>query len=228
MEASLERSQPFLVGYPSLRRSVYGSARKDAGLHLLSRLDSMGELIVKWRPKSQGATRGLSKRPRLKRAERKRATPRDEGVPSHGLASEGLLGRALNAISESALVTDADQRIVYANAAFTAVTGYSAEEVLGRNCRLLQGPGTDALTVTTVRMTLARQETFRGEILNYRKDGTAFWNALTVSPLRNEDGVVTHFVSVQRDITAQKNPAGAARDSGPARPRDRAAQPHGP
>lgn len=121
-----------------------------------------------------------------------------------GLVSDGLLSHALDAVSESSLVTDAQQRIVYANAAFTAVTGFSAGEVIGRNCRLLQGPGTDSSTVAALRGTLARKETFRGEILNYRKDGTPFWNSLTISPLRDGEGTVTHFVSVQRDITGQK------------------------
>lgn len=129
--------------------------------------------------------------------------PGGEG-PASGLVPDALLRHALDAVSEGALVTDADQRIVYANAAFTAVTGYSAQEVIGRNCRLLQGPGSDSLNLTALRMTLARKETFRGEILNYRKDGTPFWNALTVSPLRDSDGAVTHFVSVQHDVTAQK------------------------
>lgn len=124
--------------------------------------------------------------------------------PARGLVSDALLGHALDTVSEGSLVTDADQRIVYANAAFTAVTGYSAAEVIGRNCSLLQGPGTDSLTVTALRVTLSRQENFRGEILNYRKDGTPFWNALTVSPIRDSGGAVTHFVSVQRDITTQK------------------------
>ncbi len=123
---------------------------------------------------------------------------------SSGLVSDALLSHALEAVSESSLVTDAQHRIVYANAAFTAVTGFSAGEVIGRNCRLLQGPGTDSSTVAALRGTLARRQTFRGEILNYRKDGTPFWNSLTISPLRDNEGTVTHFVSVQRDITGQK------------------------
>ncbi|MBE4719000.1 GGDEF domain-containing protein [Pseudarthrobacter sp. AB1] len=119
--------------------------------------------------------------------------------------SHALLARALDTVSESSLITDAEQRIIYANNAFTAVSGYSGQDVMGRNCRFLQGPGSDALTVAALRMTLARGETFRGEILNYRMDGTPFWNALTVSPLRDGDGTITHFVSVQRDVTAQKS-----------------------
>ncbi|MHA7263577.1 putative bifunctional diguanylate cyclase/phosphodiesterase [Arthrobacter sp. TMN-37] len=116
---------------------------------------------------------------------------------------ESLLSQALNAVSEGSLITDADQDIVYANAAFSTITGYAREEVIGRNCRFLQGPGSDSETLAAMRGRLARGETFRGNLLNYRKNGSPFWNALTISPLRGEDGRITHYVSIQRDITAQ-------------------------
>lgn len=121
-----------------------------------------------------------------------------------GPEPQRLFGRALDAISEGSLITDANQRILYANAAFTAVTGYSLEEVSGRNCRLLQGPETDSIVLAALRSSLLRGGSFRGEVLNYRKDGTPFWNALTVSPLRDDTGRITNFVSVQRDVTAQR------------------------
>jgi diguanylate cyclase (GGDEF)-like protein/PAS domain S-box-containing protein len=116
---------------------------------------------------------------------------------------ESLLAHALATISEGSLITDADQNTIYANAAFTAITGYTQEEMLGRNCRMLQGPGTDPETVTRLRRTVAAGEVFRGHLLNYRKHGTAFWNDVTISPLRDAAGRITHFVSVQRDITTQ-------------------------
>lgn len=133
--------------------------------------------------------------------------PRHEGAPpqnSTGSLPESLLGQALNAVSEGSVITDKAQNIVYANAAFTAVTGYSEHEVLGRNCRFLQGPGSNPQTVQALRLSLSRGKSFRGELLNYRKDGTPFWNALTVSPIKDATGALSHFVSVQRDITAQK------------------------
>ena len=123
---------------------------------------------------------------------------------SPGPLPESLLGQALNAVSEGSLITDKAQNILYANAAFTAVTGYNEYEVLGRNCRFLQGPGSDPGMLQALRLSLARGKSFRGELLNYRKDGTPFWNALTVSPIKDATGAVSHFVSVQRDITAQK------------------------
>ncbi|TDK26697.1 EAL domain-containing protein [Arthrobacter crusticola] len=125
------------------------------------------------------------------------------GGPGWPELPDSLLGHALHAVSEGSLITDAAQRIVYANAAFTTITGYTFEELLGKNCRILQGPGSDRETLAALSSRLERGETFRGTILNYRKNGSPFWNALTVSPLRDDDGRITHFVSVQRDITAQ-------------------------
>ena len=115
-----------------------------------------------------------------------------------------LLARALAASSEAALITDSQQDILYANAAFTAVTGYDQAEIVGRNCRFLQGPQTEPLMICKLRDALAAGNSFRGDILNYRKDGSPFWNELTISPLKDSHGRVTHFFSVQRDITAQR------------------------
>jgi diguanylate cyclase (GGDEF)-like protein/PAS domain S-box-containing protein len=114
-----------------------------------------------------------------------------------------LLAHALAAISEGSLITDAQQNTLYANAAFTAITGYSQEEMLGRNCRMLQGPETSRDMLAQLRATLDAGQVFRGELLNYRKDGTPFWNDLTVTPLRGTDGRITHYVSVQRDVSDQ-------------------------
>lgn len=114
-----------------------------------------------------------------------------------------LLVRALAATSEISLITDAGQNILHASNSFTAITGYAAEEVLGSNCRILQGPGTAPDAVRAIRDALSRGEKFQGDILNYRKDGSPFWNALKITPLLDESGQVTHFVSVQRDINAR-------------------------
>ncbi|WP_458782322.1 putative bifunctional diguanylate cyclase/phosphodiesterase [Arthrobacter sp. D3-16] len=128
-----------------------------------------------------------------------------EPVASAEPVSAVLLGRALDTVSEGSLITDANQNIVYANKAFEAVTGYSPEEMLGLNCRVLQGPGSDPETIAMMRAVLARGETFRCEILNYRKNGTPFWNGLTISALRDTHNLITHFVSVQRDVTSQRS-----------------------
>ncbi|MET1052174.1 MAG: diguanylate cyclase [Mycetocola sp.] len=115
--------------------------------------------------------------------------------------SDGLLALALESVSEGSLITDAQQRIIYANSAITAITGYSAAEMMGKNCAMLQGEATDPATVQRMRDSFRTGETFRGDVLNYRKDGTPFWNALTITPLQDATGTTTHFVSVQRDIS---------------------------
>lgn len=118
-----------------------------------------------------------------------------------------LRDRAVEAISEGILITDAgqpDNPIVYVNPAFLAMTGYAADEVLGNNCRFLQGADTDPAAVTEIREGIAAERSVTVELLNYRKDGTPFWNRLLVNPVRDSSGGVTHFVGVQRDVTERK------------------------
>ncbi len=103
-------------------------------------------------------------------------------------------------------VTDArqtDNPLVYVNPAFESSTGYPAAEVLGRNCRFMQGPDTDPGAVSRLREALAQKRPVVVTMLNYRKDGEAFWNELSVSPVYDDNGVVTHFVGIQDDVTAR-------------------------
>ncbi|WP_422391434.1 putative bifunctional diguanylate cyclase/phosphodiesterase [Arthrobacter sp. N1] len=120
-----------------------------------------------------------------------------------GRVPEDLLIQAMAATSEISLIADADQKILHVSDSFVNITGYGREEALGRNCRMLQGPGTDPETTAAIRHALTAGTPFNGEILNYRKDGSAFWNALRITPLRSASGAVTHFVSVQRDINTR-------------------------
>ncbi len=120
-----------------------------------------------------------------------------------GELPEELFIKAMAATSEISLITDASENIQHVSESFTAITGYTADEVLGRNCRMLQGPGTDVETRAAIRLALDAGEAFRGEILNYRKDGSAFWNMLSITPLTSESGELTHYVSVQRDINTR-------------------------
>jgi PAS domain S-box-containing protein len=85
------------------------------------------------------------------------------------------------------------------------VTGYPASEVLGRNCRFLQGPGTDPAAVERIRAAVGGQRECVEEILNYRRDGTTFWNRLSITPVRDDGGEVTHFIGIQSDVTARRN-----------------------
>lgn len=112
---------------------------------------------------------------------------------------------ALKAISQGVLVTDADEYILSANDAFEAITGYRRSEILGQNCRFLQGALTSADTLISIRQDLNSKKSFSGEILNYRKDGSTFWNELTISPVRDAKGKLTHFIGITRDVTERKN-----------------------
>jgi len=93
--------------------------------------------------------------------------------------------------------------LTWVNPAFTATTGYPYEEAVGRNCRFLQGEGTDAVQVAALHAALQTGRDGRVVLLNYRKDGTAFWNEVAVSPVRDAAGALTHFLGVQTDVTAR-------------------------
>jgi len=121
-------------------------------------------------------------------------------------AAAQLRDRAVLATGISFTLADArseDVRLSWVNPAFTATTGYSAEESVGRNCRFLQGPGTDRDTVTELRDALAAGRHATVTLLNYRKDGTPFWNQLAMSPVHDAAGTLTHFIGVQTDVTEQ-------------------------
>ena len=94
-----------------------------------------------------------------------------------------------------------DNPIVFANEAFQKLTGYARQEIIGLNCRFLQGPATDASQVDRVRKAIAAGDAVDVDLLNYRKDGTTFWNALYLSPVRNDQGAVIYFFASQMDVT---------------------------
>lgn len=94
-----------------------------------------------------------------------------------------------------------DEPIVFCNEAFEQLTGYKAQEVLGRNCRFLQGPDTDQAQVKTIREAIRTEEVAVVEILNYRKDGSRFWNALHLGPIYDENQKLKYFFGSQWDVT---------------------------
>lgn len=121
---------------------------------------------------------------------------------------------ALNATSCAIVIADPHQRdcpITYANPAFTALTGFSAAEVIGRNGRLLQGPDTDPRTRAHIRAALAAETAIHCNILNYRKDGTSFWNDMTIDPVHDETGRLMHHVATHHAVASAPSAAADAR-----------------
>ena len=122
------------------------------------------------------------------------------------LSSLRLLDAAVAQSGDSILITDSEldppgPEIVFVNPAFTQMTGYSAKEAIGQSPRLLQGPKTDRAVLDRVRAQCARGEAFHGKIVNYRKDGKEFILEWHVTPLRNAEGKIAHYLAVQHDVT---------------------------
>ncbi|WP_306392844.1 response regulator [Telluria beijingensis] len=106
------------------------------------------------------------------------------------------------------LITDPrqeDNPIVFANGAFVDLTGYQEHEILGRNCRFLQGPDTDRATVAELRRAVQEERAVAVDLLNYKADGTPFWNALFFGPIFDQDGTLLYFFASQMDISDRRN-----------------------
>ncbi|WP_418285720.1 PAS domain-containing protein [Halorubrum sp. DTA46] len=115
--------------------------------------------------------------------------------------------RALDEAPVGITITDPDRPdnpMVYVNDRFVEMTGYGRDEAVGVNCRFLQGPDTDEESVAQLRAAVDAEHPASVELLNYRKDGTEFWNRVSVAPIRDDDGRVTEWVGFQEDITAFK------------------------
>ncbi|KAL3354959.1 hypothetical protein AABB24_019176 [Solanum stoloniferum] len=111
---------------------------------------------------------------------------------------------ALSTFQQTFVVSDAtkpDYPILYASAGFFKMTGYTSKEVIGRNCRFMQGSGTDPEDVAKIREALQTGSTYCGRLLNYKKDGTPFWNLLTIAPIKDDDGKVLKFIGMQVEVS---------------------------
>lgn len=118
-----------------------------------------------------------------------------------------LLERAIAVSSNGIVITDAtlsDHPLVYINEGFERITGYRKEEVIGQNCRFLQGTDREQPALDELRMALQDERECRVRLRNYRKDGTLFWNEFSISPVRNATGTLTHYIGVHSDITELK------------------------
>ncbi len=151
-------------------------------------------------------------------------TPDDQPLPEDAPESDwtprmpaGIdFAGILRGIPFGVLVTDStqpDHPIVFANAGFAKMTGYTLRETVGRNSRFLQGAETDASTIEEVAEAIRHGLPIQREVLNYRKDGTAFWNELFVQPLTDRHGAVVGFVGLQIDQSARYRAEEAQRDS---------------
>lgn len=122
-----------------------------------------------------------------------------------------LLERCIESSSNGIVVTNArtgDMPVVYVNPTFERMTGYSADEILGKNCRFLQGGEYDLSNedaLTEIRKSIDNGSDVSVELRNYRKDGSPFWNDLYLSPTRNDSGEITHWVGIQNDISERKS-----------------------
>ncbi|XP_052882749.1 phototropin-1 isoform X2 [Gossypium arboreum] len=111
---------------------------------------------------------------------------------------------ALSTFQQTFVVSDAtkpDYPILYASAGFFRMTGYTSKEVIGRNCRFLQGAGTDPEDVAKIREALQAGRNYCGRLLNYKKDGKPFWNLLTIAPIKDENGKVLKFIGMQVEVS---------------------------
>ncbi|MBG6079223.1 sensor domain-containing protein [Rubrivivax gelatinosus] len=120
------------------------------------------------------------------------------------LATLHLRDRALGAISQGVMISDAAGLITYVNAGCTVITGYTEAEMVGRPAAFLHGADTDPGLLRALREALRTSSPFHGELLNYRKDGTPFWNEMSLAPVLDAQGVTIQFVGVMSDVSARR------------------------
>ncbi|CAE6894844.1 MULTISPECIES: PAS domain-containing protein [Pseudomonas] len=120
------------------------------------------------------------------------------------MISAKLLQLVINASNDGIVVAEQegeDNILIYANAAFEKLTGYSADEILYQDCRFLQAGDRDQAGLDMIREAVRKREPCRQIIRNYRKDGTPFWNELSITPVFNEHDQLTYFIGIQKNVT---------------------------
>jgi PAS domain S-box-containing protein len=121
-----------------------------------------------------------------------------------------LLESVITNTTDAVLITEAEPldepgpRVIYCNEAFTLMSGYAAEEIIGRSPRILQGPKSDQAELKRLGTALRNKEACEATIINYKKDGTEFWINFAVSPVTDREGKCTHFIALERDVTERK------------------------
>lgn len=129
----------------------------------------------------------------------------NENLSKHAKLMEAAIVNAKDGVIITTAGTDgAGPRIVFVNEAITRITGYDAIELIGQSPKIFQGPATSLQTINEIRIALSKGKAFKGEILNYTKDGIAYWLDISITPVRDDDGEITHFAAIERDITSRK------------------------
>ncbi|MGV3607238.1 MAG: PAS domain S-box protein [Planctomycetaceae bacterium] len=132
---------------------------------------------------------------------------RAEEIRKEDEAKLHLRDRAINAIQQGILITDcqrAEFPIIYVSPGFQRLTGYTADEAIQQNCSFLQGKETDQATVAHILESIQQGKACDVELINYRKDGSPFWNHLALAPVCDEQGKATHFIAVMTDVTERR------------------------
>ncbi|MDO6565602.1 ATP-binding protein [Alteromonas sp. 1_MG-2023] len=117
-----------------------------------------------------------------------------------------ILSHAMDEATVSIIIADikrSGQPIIYVNNAFSRLTGHNKEDIIGKNCRLMQGDDTDSTTTMQIRRAISNREPIETTLLNYRKDGSSFYNRLILTPVKS-NGEVTHYIGFQQDVTQQR------------------------
>ena len=199
------RSEPVAgQAVSAARRSALGARREPLWMVAMSMTDApmlVGHALVVLIPLRHRAAALLASPAELVVDPQTVASEVGERVFGHELRD-----RALNSTALSVSVADAfdpEQPLVWVNPAFTSTTGYTPEEALGRNCRFLQGPGTDAAGRRRLREAVEQGISVSVTLLNYRKDGSEFWNQVDLSPVRDPEGRIAHYVGIQTDVTVR-------------------------
>jgi len=185
------------IGYDDVEKARQWSPDEVRILRIASEM--IGNTIQRWQ--SEVALQ-LELEERRQREERLRLL---ESVVVN--TSEGVI------ITEGQIIDPPGPRILYVNEAFTKITDYTAEEIIGQSPRILQGPKTSRQGLDQLRKALERQEEIEIELINYRKDGSEFWVEISIAPIFDDDDNCTHFIAVQRDVTKRRRAEEAIRDA---------------
>nr|AML79164.1 putative LOV domain-containing protein [Drimys winteri] len=194
---------------------------KSAGIQPAGEIGSAAQRAAEWglvlkTDEETGKPQGVEVRKSREEAEKKggdagwrnsgnsvRSSEESEAGERFPRVSEDLMD-ALSTFQQTFVVSDAtkpDFPVMYASAGFFKMTGYTPKEVVGRNCRFLQGAGTDPSDVSKIREALETGSSYCGRLLNYKKDGSPFWNLLTISPIKDESGKVLKFIGMQVEVS---------------------------